>query len=343
MQEEDLSRFLQSTTCLHKQLRISRDEIASAIRLEANDELRNEGKVHYSAACKHGWHCNFLNVPSTGNKFYNKWCQFMKLAGRGDEKICQVHFQSTDFIEKVQRVLSKTAVPSLFIRDKFPAVKSGVGCCVTGCKTRSNLMLFPSKGNQKHVKAWRKSLKMNACDAFTGLKICARYFDDSGLVTVKRLYLRPNSIPSRRVKKLIKHSKPKTSRTDSLPAHLVDHTHFRLQVKPKSHRMCAVNGCNSRAGNGIVLHKFPSTYDKRYKVWISILRFGKASAKNTKVCSKHFTQSNYSSGGKHLKRCAIRTQNLPNCSQTGQLVSESPYATKRTSYRLMNKLKRTKK
>ncbi|XP_065095535.1 uncharacterized protein LOC135717370 [Ochlerotatus camptorhynchus] len=237
----------------------------------------------------------FFRVPTAGNKFFEKWCQFMKLAARGDEKICQAHFQPRDFIQKVRRVLTENAFPTQCILEQNPAIKSSRGCCVAGCRTKSTAYLipFPLKRRHKQLTSWKKSLKMNPCETVTGLRICQRHFKDTDFVTVKSSYLKPNAVPSRRVKKLVKRPQRVTLRTDPLPPHLMDHAYFQNRFKPNSNRMCAVYGCNSRAGNGVVLHSFPSKSDMRYTAWISTLKFGKTPSKNAKVCSNHFTRSNY--------------------------------------------------
>lgn len=120
-------------------------------------------------------------------------------------------------------------------------------------------------------------------------------------VTVKFMYLKPNAVPSRKVKKLVEHPRLLIPSTAPLPPALRDHTYSYRRFVAKSRRMCAVYGCSSRAGNGISLHSFPPKNDKRYKAWISALKFGKTPSKNAKVCNLHFTGANYYLGKSNNK------------------------------------------
>lgn len=62
----------------------------------------------------------FFGAPSAGSSCFGKWCQFMNLSGHGGEKICQVHFQDSNFINseytwsKTVEKSSKTPPPFLF-------------------------------------------------------------------------------------------------------------------------------------------------------------------------------------------------------------------------------------
>ncbi|XP_021708139.1 uncharacterized protein LOC110678879 [Aedes aegypti] len=255
----------------------------------------------------------FFGVPSAGSNFFKKWCQFMELSGHGKEKICQAHFRDSNFICKTRQVLKNSAVPPSNILKHIPSIDKGQTCCVAGCRTRakSALLPFPSKAKSKQLKLWKQSLGMNPTDAVTGMRICRRHFAEVDLRTVKFMYLKPNAVPSRKVKKLVEHPRLLIPSTAPLPPALRDHTYSYRRFVAKSRRMCAVYGCSSRAGNGISLHSFPPKNDKRYKAWISALKFGKTPSKNAKVCNLHFTGANYYLGGKHLKADAIPTRKLP--------------------------------
>ncbi|KYN23423.1 hypothetical protein ALC57_04297 [Trachymyrmex cornetzi] len=92
--------------------------------------------------------------------------------------------------------------------------------------------------------------------------------------------------------------------------------------KISNHEYCCVYGCKSRASNNreISFHKFPEKgkctvevtnkfgtiekIDKR-KAWIMATRTGEAVTSRMRICSLHFSASDYVFSGKMITFCSI--------------------------------------
>lgn len=108
--------------------------------------------------------------------------------------------------------------------------------------------------------------------------------------------MKPSAVPSRKVTTLVRFPK-RFQRMKKPPSHLWDHTYCKsYSVRPKSHKMCYVQGCSARATKGISLHKFPAKSDKRFQLWISAIQCKLMPTKNSTVCSKHFSKADFVAG-----------------------------------------------
>lgn len=94
------------------------------------------------------------------------------------------------------------------------------------------------------------------------------------------------------------------------------------KMKISNREYCCVYGCKSRASDNreIFFHKFPEkgkctvevtnkfgTIEKidKHKAWIMAIRIGKAVTSRMKICSLHFSASDYVSSGKVITFCSI--------------------------------------
>ncbi|XP_062542272.1 uncharacterized protein LOC134210247 [Armigeres subalbatus] len=244
----------------------------------------------------------------------------MVLSGDRKEKICSQHFVTSDFIENTRWKLRKTAVPSVKLEH---SVKYGGSCCVTKCKPskrKTSLHRFPT-GKQIR-RRWKIALGLKEADDTTGLLICNRHFMLSDFVKVTSRYLKATAVPSKKISRIIKLPRRDLKKLN-LPIHLEDHNYSEYACPPRSNRICYVEGCRSKTEGDIKLHKFPGRKDVRFKEWIRVLKCSKLPTANSKVCSLHFSKSNYFPGGSRLKRDAIPSLNFSNTTTGSDSTSSS--------------------
>ncbi|XP_055617302.1 uncharacterized protein LOC129762787 [Toxorhynchites rutilus septentrionalis] len=252
----------------------------------------------------------FFRVPPTDCKVYQKWTRFVHLSGNRTERICIDHFCEADFIKYSRLKLKNRVVPSVKLTYCNHDIKLGRVCCVAGCRTkrRSCLEKFPVE--KSVLRRWKLVLGIADSLSTAGWMICHHHFMKTDFQETISTYLKPNIVPSKKIKPLIQIQK-RCFLVEERPEHLQDHNYNKYVQHSLSNRICYVAGCRSRVTASITLHKFPPWFDSRFTVWINSLRCKMMPTKNSKVCSLHFAKTCYVPGGKHLKKDAVPTLRLP--------------------------------
>lgn len=264
---------------------------------------------------------SFYPVACRGNKVYPRWTKLMPLSGDRHERICSQHFVNNDFIENTRQKLKNVAVPTVKLEDG--KIQRGKECCVPKCKsnkTKRGLQHFPTLKSVR--KKWKKALGMHEAEDTTGLSICNRHFLTTDFVKVTSRYLKATAIPSRKLTRLVKLPRRVLVHLDS-PTCLKDHNYSIYACKPRSNRICFVEGCRSKSEGNIKLHKFPVAQDPRYKEWIRILKCSKLPTRNSTVCSLHFRKTDYIGGGPRLKLVAVPSKRIPDAPMDSSTTTDS--------------------
>ncbi|XP_062551102.1 uncharacterized protein LOC134216142 [Armigeres subalbatus] len=170
----------------------------------------------------------------------------------------------------------------------------------------------------KHVR--QKWIAVLQCDhkIISDVRICRNHFHKQDKISVVSTYLKYSAIPTRAVGSLKRRRKCNSKiyadpsiQTKTENAITPEHG-YAIQLKlPRSRTMCFAVGCTEKAGNGIVLHKFPLDNRNLNGRWMQAIRRTTKPTKFSRICSRHFLPFDYKIGGKRLKPDAVPSQHLP--------------------------------
>nr|XP_029733097.1 uncharacterized protein LOC109428591 [Aedes albopictus] len=280
-----------------------------------------------------------FRVPNAGSNVFRRWKKVAPVYGTGTERICSHHFTKHDFQKNIRKKLKTSATPSIQLPAVSMKAATKSGCCIIGCRSKDlrKMERFPSSTSP----AWKKWVELLGCkDTSTiGWRICRNHFKDDAFTTVTSIYLKSNSVPTKKLSRPVKTVAVHRRRVieTPIPECLIDHNYSTENLQPKSNRMCSVFGCTAKTSKGVFLHKFPKEISM-LKVWMHAIKTGKTPTKNSYVCSQHFHDSDYSTGTNVLRKCAVPSRNIPQTFlQEVQSRTSDPYK------RIFKSFRKTKK